>query len=151
MLRAAISGKPGLDVDTCEYGDDGRGHTYRTLSAIQAKYPDRTVCFLTGADKLSIIPRWRDAEALLNQFPIIVLSRKDAEAKAMIDAQPMLRAHAGTIRIVPGLPGIETISSSRFQLMLSRGDPRAAHLVYPGAMEIIRRKLEGRPPAEGNA
>ena len=59
-------------VDTCELGDDGRGHTYRTLCEIQRKHPDAEIYFICGADKLNIIPKWHSFEDLLTKFKVIV-------------------------------------------------------------------------------
>ena len=64
-------------VCTCEFGDDGRGYTYRTLCEIQKTYPDAEIYFICGADKLNIIPKWHSAEDLLTKFNFAVTARKE--------------------------------------------------------------------------
>lgn len=149
MLLAMVDGKDGLDIDTCEYGDTSRGRTYETLCCIQERNPGHDICFVTGADKLGIIPRWKSAEALLSRFHLAVLSRDDIDAKAAIQANPLLRAHESTIHVVPGLPGIERISSSRFQRQLAAGDPQAAHMVVPAVMERVEQAVARREKSHG--
>lgn len=139
MLEATVEGHADMAVDTCEYGDDGRGRTYETLCRIQDKYPGRTVCFLTGADKLRIIPRWHEADALLSKFPIVAMSRRADDARSMISSTPLLRAHVQNFLVIPELPGIANISSSEFQHLYAKGDPKARNLVDPTVYAMIRK------------
>lgn len=102
MLENCAS--PMIEVSTVEYGDDGRGHTYRTLSAIKSKYPNDRIMFLAGADKLRIIPRWRDAEKLLSEFTVVMCTRNEGEAEDAVRADPFLKNYIGSFWFIPELP-----------------------------------------------
>ena len=86
-----------------EYGDDGRGHTYETLETIQADRPGYRVLFLIGADKLDIIPRWKDIEHLLHRFELVVSARDENSTDVIrqyIKHHPMLAAYQERFHIL---------------------------------------------------
>lgn len=104
MLIALMYGQK-TDIDTLEYGDDGRGHTYRTMRRLQDTDPENEYMFLMGADKLGILPRWHDIEAFLSEFMFIVTARDGNSAKAMIARDPLLSRYAGSFIVIPELTG----------------------------------------------
>lgn len=109
-----------LDI---EYGDDGKGHTYQTLCRIREKYPDDQIMFLAGADKLRIIPRWRDAKKLLSEFTILMTCRNEDDAEAMIKNDPFLSKHVGSFWLIPELPAkYSGISSTKARKAIISGD-----------------------------
>lgn len=109
-----------LDI---EYGDDGKGHTYQTLCRIREKYPDDQIMFLAGADKLRIIPRWRDAKKLLSEFTILMTCRNEDDAEAMIKADPFLSKHVGSFWLIPELPAkYADISSTKARRAIVSGN-----------------------------
>lgn len=77
MLLAMTEDEPGLDVSTCEYGDTSSGRSYLTMRDVQREHPDAECCFIVGADKLHVIPRWRSIGAFMDEFKFVVLSRAE--------------------------------------------------------------------------
>lgn len=109
-----------LDI---EYGDDGRGHTYETLCRIRERYPDDQIMFLAGADKLRIIPKWRNAEKLLSEFTVLMTCRDEDNAETMIKANPSLSKHVGSFWLIPELPAkFNGISSTEARKAILSGD-----------------------------
>ena len=54
MLSAMCEDDPRLCVDDLEFHRKGKGYTYETMLEVQEKYPDATLCFLAGGDKVDI-------------------------------------------------------------------------------------------------
>lgn len=109
-----------LDI---EYGDDGKGHTYKTLCRIREKYPDDQIMFLAGADKLRIIPKWRNAGKLLSEFTVLMTCRDEDNAEAMIRANPSLSKHISSFWLIPKLPAkYASISSTKARKAILSGD-----------------------------
>lgn len=124
MLDLICEDQPKLKVDTCEYGDDGKGHTFQTMQTIQKAYPDHTIKFLIGDDKLNIIPRWGNAETFFQTFGFIVCCRTandQATCKKRIADHPVLRRYADIFSIITIPDGLEIISSTAVRTAIQNG------------------------------
>lgn len=144
MLRAIAGKDPRLDVRGLEHDDDGRGHTYQTMLRARDYYGCNDCRFLLGADKLRILPRWRSIDRFLRNFRFVVTSRGDVDAEAVIRNDPLLSAHADRFTVIPGMPGMGDVSSSRFQAMFRGGDPKAMDLLDPTIHAMVRICAGGR-------
>lgn len=145
-LLDAACGSPLAGALDIEYGDDGKGHTYRTLCRVREKYPDDKIMFLAGADKLRIIPKWRDAKKLLSEFTVLVTCRDECGAEAMIRSDPLLSEYIWAFWLIPELPGkYAGFSSTKAREALMRGDRQALYrLCGYEAAELALRLLEDR-------
>ena len=74
MLRLAIAGDDGLEIDGVELERSGVGYTIDTLRILRDRRPCRPV-FLLGADSLAQIEQWRSWEALITEFDLAVMDR----------------------------------------------------------------------------
>lgn len=143
MLQAMIQHDSALDVSPVEFGDDGRGHTYATMRRLQASDPSKQFCFLLGADKLGILPKWHNIERFLDEFYFIVTSRSNHNAEKMIDANPILHAHAGKFLLIPELSGMENVSSTKARRLLQSGKcSSAAKILTPEVLEACVHELK---------
>lgn len=134
MLKAMCEGDRRLDADGCEYGMNDGAHTYEMLEAIQKKYPDAELWFLTGGDKLSVISRWHRSRELLERFRILAVARGDALPEKAIAENPFLQKYAASFRTFQ-IPGdLEAVSSSQVRDLLRDGDESAAQMVHPAAV-----------------
>lgn len=123
MLNLICKGKDYLKVDTCEYGDDGRGHTFETLQKIQAKYPAYKILFLVGDDKLSILPRWHSANEFFQKFGFVVCYRTHKEEKAgiqFIQNHPVLKHYTDIFQFAEITP--ENISSTQARMAVHQNN-----------------------------
>ena len=107
-------------VDPCEFGDDGRGYTYKTLCTIQQKYPDAELYFICGGDKLNIIPRWHSSEDLLRKFNFLVTARKEDNPHNQIKNSNVLNRHRDKFVIIEQPDGIDEISSSELRKLINK-------------------------------
>lgn len=123
MLQALIQNDPRLQIDTCEYGDNGCGHTYETMVKLQKKHPNYTMMFLTGADKLTIIPRWHNHDKFFNEFEFVVATRNlsaynntdTSNVLQIIETHPVLRKYKHIFHVIQPDPSIANISSSELR------------------------------------
>lgn len=140
MLLAMTEDEPGLDVSTCEYGDTSSGRSHLTMRDVQREHPDAECCFIVGADKLRVIPRWRSIGAFMDEFKFVVLSRAEDDARAIIRANNFLTHNEDRIIVIPDMAGYDDVSSSACQrLMYAAGVDAARHMLHPKVAEYIER------------
>lgn len=127
ILQTACDKSKKLRINTCEYGDDGRGHTFDTLSKIQDLYPDHKILFLIGSDKLSIIPKWRNSKTLLNQFEFVVAVRNSYTTvdavKEYLQRHPVLSGYLDSFHIIEqdeSTMDMSDVSSSKARRFIQR-------------------------------
>jgi nicotinate-nucleotide adenylyltransferase len=75
MVRAAIAGDPRFAADDLELRRTGPSYTVDTLRALRARLPDAELFFLTGADNLADLPRWREPDEIVRLATLAVVSR----------------------------------------------------------------------------
>lgn len=112
MLQSLLT--ENTDVDTCEYGDTTNGRTHTTLLKIQKQYPEYQICFVMGADKLSILPKWKLSN-MLNIFQIIVIPRDNHDPEQMIASDIKLNAYKQSFMILNKIHAYPEVSSSKIQ------------------------------------
>lgn len=112
MLQSLLTENTG--IDTCEYGDTTNGRTHTTLLKIQKQYPEYQICFIMGADKLSILPKWKLSN-MLNIFQIIVIPRDNHDPEQMIANNPKLNAYKQSFMILNKIHAYPEVSSSKIQ------------------------------------
>ncbi len=76
MVRAAIQGDPRFQADDLELRRTGPSYTVDTLRALRAREPGAELFFLTGADNLADLPRWREPEEIARLATLAVVSRE---------------------------------------------------------------------------
>ena len=76
MLRLAIRGMPGLEVDDRELHRAGPSFTVDTLTSLREEVgPDTSISMLLGLDAFSLLPSWYRWEEVLALVNIVVLDR----------------------------------------------------------------------------
>lgn len=138
MLNAMAADDPRLLVDDLEYHRKGKGYTYETMLQLQEKYPDATLYFLAGGDKVDIFPRWHRIEEFLERFHIIVVRRDGEDLEAVIEANDFLRQHRDRFHVIDAPDGIDGISSSAIRDKLRCGEDGAEEMCHPGVWKLIR-------------
>lgn len=138
MLQAMAGDDPRLTVDDLEYHRKGKGYTYETMLEVQEKYPDATLYFLAGGDKVDIFPRWHRINEFLERFHIIVVRRDGEDPEAAIEANDFLRQHKDQFHVIDTPEGIEGISSSAVRDRLWEDEPGAEALCHPQVWKLIR-------------
>lgn len=137
LLQKVCESDPRLKVSTCEYQDDGRGHTFDTLQKIQEEYPDALLYFLIGADKLTIIPRWNRNREFFETFDFAVVQRNGTAPRELIRQNKMLSAYEEIFHMVEEPEGISEISSTAVRNMLKEGNSEVRNLLSEGVYEML--------------
>ena len=138
MLNAICEKHPKLKVSTCEYGDDGRGHTYDTLCKIQKEYPGYKVLFVVGADKVYQLPKWHHSDAFFENFEFAVTKRNDIDINKVIANNPMLTKYKDSFHEVTVDKDISGISSTKArQLIAERNFGQLEQIMSPETIQFI--------------
>ncbi len=127
-----------LSVSDIEYHRTEKSYTYETLVALQEAYPDDTLYFLAGGDKISIFPRWHRIKEFLERFHIIVIKRDDEDAATEIANHPFLRNYQHMFRVLEPLEEYESISSSAVRACLREGKVGAERMLHPEVLKLLQ-------------
>lgn len=79
MLRLAVRGRPGLEIDTLELRSARVSFTIDTLRRLRDGRPPRRPVFVLGMDALRQISSWRRWRELLREFDLAVVDRSEDE------------------------------------------------------------------------
>lgn len=102
MVKASIAGYPKFRVSDFEFTLPQPSYTIDTLRALQETFPDRLFHFIMGADNWALIDRWKESEALISGYPILVYPRQGYE-----------------INIPPGYPNIKKVQAPLMEISSS--------------------------------
>jgi nicotinate-nucleotide adenylyltransferase len=75
MVRAAVAGDGRFAADDLELRRTGPSYTVDTLRELRTREPDAALFFLTGADNLADLPRWREPDEIARLATLAVVSR----------------------------------------------------------------------------
>jgi nicotinate-nucleotide adenylyltransferase len=75
MVRSAVAGDPRFQADDLELRRRGPSYTVDTLRALRGREPGATLFFVTGADNLAELPRWREPDEIARLATLAVVSR----------------------------------------------------------------------------
>lgn len=90
MCRLACASNPHFEVSSLEIDRGGETYTVDTLRQLRAHYPSNVeLYFITGADAMLSIVKWRESSALANLAHLIAVTRPGyvmtPEAKAELE------------------------------------------------------------------
>jgi nicotinate-nucleotide adenylyltransferase len=81
MLRAAIQGEGGFEVDDCELRRPPPSWTIDTVEEIRKREPGAEIYLLVGEDNVATLDRWRRFDELRKIVRFVVLDRTGSEAQ----------------------------------------------------------------------
>lgn len=84
MVELALEGDARLKVSGIEMSLPLPSYTINTLRALSAKYPDDQFVFICGMDSLQGLPRWREYQAILDNYELLVFPRKGYDGGELI-------------------------------------------------------------------
>lgn len=76
MVKAAVGDYSKFKASDFEFNLPKPTYTITTLRSLQQAHPDRDFHLIIGADNWASIEQWKDYQALLSEFPILVYPRK---------------------------------------------------------------------------
>lgn len=139
MLELLISdSSKNIVIDTMEYGDDGKGHTYRTLSALNKKYKASKMYFILGTDNLAWMCKWRDSEKLFSTFYFVVTARNGEQPLQVVKENETLSKYKDHFVFVEQPVEISGISSTLVRGRIESHDGDLNELLGNKVAEYIR-------------
>lgn len=85
MLEAAIGDDPRFVASDFEFSLPRPSYSVDTLRALEKKYPDRHFSFIMGADNWVKVKQWKESEALLANYRILIYPRPGYEVHIPIE------------------------------------------------------------------
>ena len=86
MIRRAIAGNPHFALCLEEMNADGFTYSYRTLEALNLRYPDTEFYFILGADSLFDFHKWREPDRICRACRIVVATRNQVSDEKLDEA-----------------------------------------------------------------
>ncbi len=76
MVYLATKEYPKIKPSAIEFQLKQPNYTIHTLAYLEEKYPEYEFALIMGEDNLVSLPKWKNAELLLERYPIYVYPRK---------------------------------------------------------------------------
>jgi nicotinate-nucleotide adenylyltransferase len=83
LLRLALVGHACAEVDSQEIKRGGVSYTIDTVRQYQTRFPAAELFYLTGADHVPLLPKWRESAELARAVEFLVIPRP-GEATTML-------------------------------------------------------------------
>ena len=83
MVELAIQDNPFFRCLDLEVAREGYTYSYETLEQLNAAYPENSFYFITGADCLFTIDRWKNPERIFGNCTLVAAVRGDVSLEAM--------------------------------------------------------------------
>lgn len=132
LVHTAIETDDRLKASDIEFSLPKPSYTSHTLTYLRERYPSYQFSIIMGSDSFQNLGNWKNHEAIINNFPILVYQRpgfdvkNDLGAKATILDAPLLEISATHIRqciqegksikyLVPAAVETEIVKSSFFK------------------------------------
>ncbi len=84
MVELALGDDPRMRASDIEFGLPKPSYTINTLRALSEQYPDDQFVFICGMDSLEGFPRWREYQAILDNYELLVFPRKGYDGGELI-------------------------------------------------------------------
>ena len=127
LLRLALAGQPGFEIDEQEVRRGGISYSIDTVRDYTRRNPGAHLFYLIGGDHVRQLPHWREAAELARLLEFVILPRP-GEVAAELPAD--FRG-----RVLAGFP--LGVSSSQIRARIHAGQP-IDFLVPPAVVEAIR-------------
>lgn len=85
LVQRAIENDFRFKVSDIEFQLDQPSYTSITLAYLKEKYPTVQFTLIMGGDNLASLPKWKNYESILENYPIVLYSRPDFDATEMLD------------------------------------------------------------------
>jgi nicotinate-nucleotide adenylyltransferase len=85
LVRRAIENDARFKASDVEFHLDQPSYTCFTLAHLKEKYPTVEFSLIMGGDNLASLPKWKNYETILNNYRIVLYSRSEFDASAMLN------------------------------------------------------------------
>ena len=122
MIKSAIEGKEGFEVSDYEIKEKGMSYTYKTLKAFYKE--NREIYFITGADCLMNLEKWREVDTILKLCNFVVFTRPGYDNKNLLKQKKLIEDKYNTKIIFLNIEGKDISSTEIRKLILEGKDLR---------------------------
>lgn len=84
MVELALEGDPRMKASDIEFTMPQPSYTINTLRALSEQHPGDQFVFICGMDSLEGLPRWKEAQAILDNYELLVFPRKGYDGGELI-------------------------------------------------------------------
>lgn len=104
LVQKAVEEDDRLKASEIEFSLPKPSYTIHTLTYLAEKHPSHQFTIIMGSDSFQNLPKWKNADVIVNNYPIIVYRRpqfevrNDIGAKAVVLDAPLLEISATYIR-----------------------------------------------------
>ena len=84
MVRRAIGDDPRMKASDIEFSMTQPSYTIHTLRALSERYPNDRFVFICGMDSLQGLLRWKEYQAILDGYELLVFPRKGYDGGALL-------------------------------------------------------------------
>jgi len=142
LLRLALAGKTNCEIDEQEIRRGGVSYTIDTLRDYARRFPQTQLFYLIGADNVTSLPQWREANELARLAEFVAIPRP-VWSSGFSRSGPSREERDGTPNFPPPFRGRMLtgfpfgVSSSQIRARVKAGLPIDA-LVPPAVAEAVR-------------
>ena len=87
IVYLATKEYPKIKPSDIEFQLPQPNYTVHSLAYLEEKYPKHEFALIMGEDNLASLPKWKNAEVLLDRYPIYVYPRKIEQSYAAVDSK----------------------------------------------------------------
>jgi nicotinate-nucleotide adenylyltransferase len=104
LVHLAIADEKNLKASDIEFRLPKPSYTVTTLQYLEEKYPEHEFAIIMGSDSLQNLDKWKNAEVIMNRYPIYVYTRpgfeirEDLPIKKTVLNAPLLEISSTHIR-----------------------------------------------------
>lgn len=128
LLQLAIEGEKKLRVTNIEFKLPKPSYTINTLTYLKEKHPTHSFSIIMGSDGFQNLDKWKNAEIIIKEYPIIIYKRTGFE---------ITTTHSASITITDA-PLLE-ISSTHIRYLLKNS--LSIRYLVP---EIVKEEIENK-------
>lgn len=104
LVKKAVEDNPAFKASDVEFGLPRPSYTAKTLAFMKEKYPNHSFHIVMGSDSFRNLPQWKEADAIITRFPLLIYKRPGVEivdnygANLKVLQAPLLEISASHIR-----------------------------------------------------
>jgi nicotinate-nucleotide adenylyltransferase len=146
LVQAAISSQPAFCVDTSEIERGGPSYMVDTLTTLQQRLPNQTLCLIIGSDTFSQLDHWKQPTQLLQLSHLIVVQRANQpltppdHLTLKYTDQPTALRQCSSGLVYQHTLTPPAISSTAIRQALAQGDQTVVHQLPHAVRTLIQQQ-----------
>ena len=138
LLKLAVAGNEGFEVDTTELYREGKSYTFDTLTALKVRWPDAKLFFLMGSDMLRSFSTWYRPDGICKLAALACIERSGQNGGEEETALQLKQAYGAEIIL---LDAVSDLSSTEVRDRIKKAQPIDSLVPSAVAHEIYYRGL----------